>query len=67
MDWRKALAWYMFHVVHAEGTSFVRRGEGGMKCMPPEYKAAIQAIERELDVAGHEAGGHLVKPNGTLY
>ncbi len=47
MDYRKAPAWYMFHVWHCEGEDYVRTGEGGMKCMPPEFKKAIQEVRAE--------------------
>ena len=62
MDYRKALAWYMHHVFHCEGETYVRQGESGMKCMPPEFKTAIQEIENEMIV-----GGKIVKPDGTAY
>jgi hypothetical protein len=65
IDWRKALAWYMLHVWHCEGITYVRQGEGGMKCMPPEFKAAIQEVEREWEAMCVE-NGH-VKPDGSRY
>jgi hypothetical protein len=64
-DWRLALAWYMHHVWHDQGTTFVRRG-GGMNCMPPEFKTALQEIERELESHKNEAGNRL-KPDGSVY
>jgi hypothetical protein len=55
----------MFHVWHCEGITYVRQGEGGMKCMPPEFKAAIQEVEREWEAMCVE-NGH-VKPDGSRY
>lgn len=60
MDYRAALAWYMYHVWHCEGVTYVRHGNG-MNCMPPEFKAAIQEIEIELA----RPNDGFSKPDGT--
>jgi len=65
LDWRKAMAWYMFHVWHDQGTTFVRRG-GGMNCMPPEFKAGAQLIELELEEM-RDSEGRKLKPDGSIY
>ena len=47
MDYRAALAWYMYHVWHCEGETYVRE-YNGMSCMPAEFKKAIQDVYHEL-------------------
>ena len=65
VDWRMALAWYMFHIYHCEGITFVRKSNG-MNCMPPEFKKAIQEIEIELEALQGTHRG-LTKPDGSIY
>jgi hypothetical protein len=65
MDWRKALMWYMHHVWHCEGETYVRQGNG-MNCMPPEFKKALQEVERELE-SMRDADDNRLKPDGTIY
>lgn len=64
MDYRKALAWYMFHVFHCEGETYVRHGDRGMSCMPQEFRAVLQELDRELMGLN---GGRITKPDGTEY
>jgi hypothetical protein len=65
MDWKMALAWYMFHVKHEESITYAE-SHYQMSCMPPEFKEAVQAIHRELEELA-EANGHLTKPDGSEY
>ncbi len=65
IDWKMALMWYMFHVYHCEGETYVRRGNG-MNCMPPEMKASIQQVEQEWNEMRH-ISGRLRKPDGSEY
>lgn len=63
IDWRKALAWYMFHVIHEEGVDYTSYG---MSCMPPEYSDAIRVISQELQALTN-ANGQMTKPDGSAY
>jgi hypothetical protein len=63
MDWKMALAWYMFHVKHEEGITYAE-DHYSMTCMPTEFRDAIRDVRRGLEELS-QAAGHLTKPDGS--
>jgi hypothetical protein len=66
VDWKKVLEWYMFHVLHEEGTTYASSAYA-MSCMPMEIRIAIRETHNETMTRIVNNRGMMTKPDGTEY